>query len=97
MAGFSSVFSIATDPFRFLGHWLPLRPFPFGAVAWAYFVKLGARLFFLYQDTNSDSFPHKLATATECEQMLKAFQLGHSSSQAKAPFLGTTKWGLRPL
>ena len=49
--GSSSVRSTATDAFRFLGHWLPLRPFPLGAVAWAYFVKLGARLFFLNHET----------------------------------------------
>ena len=50
--GFASVFSMATDVFRFLGHWLPLQPFPLGAVACAYFVKLGALLVFLNQVTS---------------------------------------------
>ena len=95
--GFASVLSMATDVFRFLGPWLPLRPLPLGVVACAYFIKLGALLIFLNQVTNSDSFPHKLATATECAQMLKAFQLGHSSSQAKAPpFFGYNQMRFAP-
>lgn len=76
--GLSTTLSVGCGVFLFLGHSVPFLPLPLGIVASANLVKLSVFFTFLYQATNSESFPLSSATATVCEQIFSAFQLGQS-------------------
>lgn len=83
--------------FRDRGAAPPLRPRPLGMLVVNKFVTL-TDLFLFLTDRNCGIFLFISATATECEQIPIAFQLGQLESQLKSPpFFGVTKWETLPL